>query len=768
MFECISSWLREIPAADVVTSPLLNKIISALNNEASFDAAVDCICTIYRDTRDVDESLDVIKTIYPRIIAMRSKILEAAETEDTDLMKGVSRIFAEAGEAWVVLIARLPDDFRGLVEAVLECCIRDHDRDAISLTFNFWYELKQYITLEKYVRARATLADLFSKLVDVMIKHLEFPTPENGDEADLFDGDREQEDKFREFRHAMGDVLKDCCEVISVTECLRKSYALIQQWASTYAAQATADHVPHWQQLEAPLFSLRAMGRMVSPEEDSILPQVMPLIVRIPDHDKLKFQATMVIGRYTEWTAQHPETLESQLTYVISGFNHTSPEVIQASALAFKFLGTDCQKLLGSNLLQLHQFYEGVLDKLKASSQEEITEGVAAVVAVQPTDKVYESMKMFCTPILTRIKILADQIKNDAGQKAVADYLQLITIFVQWVQPYVGPEKENPAVKYCQEILPVLATLAASFSQSPPILERVCRCWRYMVISYRVAMAPLLPTLANHLAQGFKASRQGCFLWATDAIIREFSEGAEFVDQTISGSVFDFFEAQAIAFFQILNELPPTDVPDVIEDFFRLVTDAVRFYPQKCIMSQIARPTLEAALAALTLQQIDPLIASLHYLRDLLTFGTDESPVSHFDAPNGGTYKTPAEIQLAVKHLLSSQGAVLTQRILTGMMFSFPEDCFPDASAVLMTLFNILPQESAMWTRTTLEMLPNGSLKQGEADRLMHGISEKIQKDDLRRIRILLQDFTNSYRRRNVAPREGLGRLEATRFRFSG
>ena len=29
-------------------------------------------------------------------------------------------------------------------------------------------------------------------------------------------------------------------------------------------------------------------------------------------------------------------------------------------------------------------------------------------------------------------------------------------------------------------------------------------------------------------------------------------------------------------------------------------------------------------------------------------------------------------------------------------------------------------------------------------------------------------DFTNSYRRRNVAPRDGLGRLEATRFRFSG
>lgn len=38
----------------------------------------------------------------------------------------------------------------------------------------------------------------------------------------------------------------------------------------------------------------------------------------------------------------------------------------------------------------------------------------------------------------------------------------------------------------------------------------------------------------------------------------------------------------------------------------------------------------------------------------------------------------------------------------------------------------------------------------------------------MRRVRTVLQDFTNSYRRRNVAPREGLGRLEATRFRFSG
>jgi transportin-3 len=730
--------------------------------------AVDCMCNLYRDTRDVDENMSVVQTLYPKVIALRPKILEAAETEDSDLMKGVTRLFAEAGEAWVVLIARLPESFKSLVEAVLECCMRDHDRDAMSLTFIFWYELKQYLTLEKYAEAQASLSDLFSKLVDIMIKHLEFPTPNSGDEADLFDGDREQEEKFREFRHAMGDVLKDCCEVIGVTGCLTKSYNLIQDWGQRYASQVTDEKVPYWQQLEAPLFSLRAMGRMVSAEESTVLPRVIPLIVTIPEHEKLKFQAIMALGRYTEWTSQHPENLEAQLNYVISGFNHKSQEVVQAAALAFKFLGTDCQGLLGNHVIHLHQFYEGVLDKLKPTSQEEVTEGVAAVVAVQPLEKIYESLKMFCDPVMRRIMSLAQNAGDDAGQKAVADYLQLITIFVQMVSPYVAPSESNPAVKYCQEILPALAMIATNFPESSPILERVCRCWRYMVISYRIAMAPLLPTLAQNLAHGFQASRQGCFLWATDAIIREFSEGAEYVDQSTSEAVYQFYEQQVVVFLRILNELSPADLPDVIEDFFRLATDAVRFYPQKTICSTLATPTFEAAISALSLQQIDPLIATLHFVRDLLNFGGEKPPVSKLNGSDENPPGNSGQVQTTVRQLLVSVGPLLVQRILTGMMFSFPEDCFPDASAILLALFDLMPQQSAEWVQATLQLLPAGSLKAGESNKLMKAISEKVLKGEMRKVRVLLQDFTNSYRRRNVAPREGLGRLEATRFRFSG
>ena len=348
------------------------------------------------------------------------------------------------------------------------------------------------------------------------------------------------------------------------------------------------------------------------------------------------------------------------------------------------------------------------------------------------------------------------------------DYLQLLTVFVQNIQPYVSPQEENPAVKYCQEILPVLSAIAENFTSSTPVLEHVCRCWRYMVLSYRTAILPLLPSLAQQLASGFENTQQGCFLWATDSVLREFAVGAEFVDTTTSQAIYEFFERQALAFLRIMNNLPPEDLPDVIEDFFRLLIDALIYYHQQLLVSPICQHILSASISALTLQQYPPLIATLHFLRDLLSYGTDHPNSSNFDGHDAEAPRDALQIQQAVKQVVALQGESLTRRIMTGMMFHFPRDCFQDASGVLFSLFEVIPQETATWVKGTIGMLPAGTVKAGEADRLMNAVGQKVQAGDLRKVRVLLQDFTNSYRRRNVAPREGLGRLEAARFRFNG
>jgi transportin-3 len=353
------------------------------------------------------------------------------------------------------------------------------------------------------------------------------------------------------------------------------------------------------------------------------------------------------------------------------------------------------------------------------------------------------------------------------ANRGFIDHLQLITTFAQTVKPYVGYNEENPAVKYWQEVSPILETVLDNFLDFVPICERVCRCWRNMIISYRTAMTPMLPQMANKLARGFSASREGCFLWVTAAILREFSEDREHVDPQITDSIYTFFEAQTTSFLRVMTDLQPKELPDVIEDFFRLLIDALLYYPQKLIPSQLLTPIFEAAIYALTLEQRDPLSVTLHFLLDLLSYGGD-NPATSDRLPTDVATQTKG----VVRTLLVARGESLVKQVMAGMMLTFPRDCFADGSGVLLQLFSLFPAETATWVDRTIHLLPQGTVAPVEANRLMVKIKDRLHggpdPNAMRQVRVLLQDFTNTYRRRNVAPRDGLGQLEAARFHFAG
>jgi len=341
--------------------------------------------------------------------------------------------------------------------------------------------------------------------------------------------------------------------------------------------------------------------------------------------------------------------------------------------------------------------------------------------------------------------------------------VQLLTIFIQWVVPYVEPGQIHPGVEYCKKIFPLLAQIVQTFIKSAPICERVCRCWRNMIISYRTAMEPLLPEMANKLALYFEESKQGCFLWVTAAILREFSEDRDTVSPATTDAIYTFFEAQSRTTLRMMSSLEPRDLPDIIEDFFRLLTDAILYYPYRLIPCSLFAPILQAAVSAMSLEQRDPLTATLHYIRDVIAFGGTNPPCST-GKPN------PPEIQAAIRQLLATNGEQLVNRVMAGMMITFPRDCFADGSGVLLELIELMPQQAIVWVAGTVRMLPAGTVSEVESQRLIDGIATRLNEGQsgLSGIRSLLQDFTNSYRRRYIAPRDGLGRLEAARFKFSG
>jgi transportin-3 len=159
---------------------------------------------------------------------------------------------------------------------------------------------------------------------------------------------------------------------------------------------------------------------MVDKDESIVLPQLMPLLVQIPSHEKLRFATIMVLGRYTEWTSVHPEYLQPQFNYIVNSFQADSKEIVRAAALSMKFFCTDCKHLLSEQVIQLQTFYDQVLDKLPDTSKEEITEGVANVVAVQPVEETYRLLKVYCDPLIQRLMTKANEATTEEGKLALA------------------------------------------------------------------------------------------------------------------------------------------------------------------------------------------------------------------------------------------------------------------------------------------------------------------------------------------------------------
>lgn len=230
------------------------------------------------------------------------------------------------------------ETFFPLVQAIA-ICARSEELEIVKITFNFWYKLAQSLGKRPSDTFSRPFAEIYKGLVEVIIGHLRFPA----DEGEM---NAQERDDFRSFRHTMGDTLKDCCYVLGSTECLKRSFELIQ--GALQAAAATgAEAGRTWQAIEAPLFSLRSMGAEVDPNDNDAVPLIMSLLPSLPAHPKVQYAAILVIGRYTEWIDQHPEHMEFCLQYVSKGFESSDKEVAAASAQSMRYLCKDCKQVSG-------------------------------------------------------------------------------------------------------------------------------------------------------------------------------------------------------------------------------------------------------------------------------------------------------------------------------------------------------------------------------------------------------------------------------------
>ena len=385
-------------------TPLFAFTFEALASDDLFDAAVDVICELIHETQEIEDNMPVIELIVPRVTALKPLLHE--QRDDPEKIKGYARIFAEAGETYRLLVLQHTETFFPIVEAIGECSAYS-DLDIVPITFPFWMRLAQNIGKKPSVSP--LFLDAYRTLMGVIVGHLHFPT-------DITAMTPQEADNFRSFRHVMGDTLKDCCFVLGTNSCLLATYSMI-----TTALSRSPDALS-WQEIEAPLFAMRSMGAEIDPNDDDAVPKIMDLIPSLPNHPRVRYAATLIIARYTEWINLHPDYIQYQLQYISASFEDSDTEVSGAAGNALKYLCQDCKQVriihpkfhdnililyilqhLADFLPTLHTFLGTTGSKLAQEDRRQVYEAIAYVISAMPMERAAESLRTFSLDILAQV-----------------------------------------------------------------------------------------------------------------------------------------------------------------------------------------------------------------------------------------------------------------------------------------------------------------------------------------------------------------------------
>lgn len=765
VMRCLGSWSFEFPVDQLLTvKPLIALIFESLlqgtNSEVGvFDAAVECLSIILRESRDAP-SEQLILSLYEHLISVQNKLLptllnvnlDVEDDQDDELMEGLTRLFVEAGEAWCVFISKSPHTYQQIVTVLLMLTCKNQDLDLVAYSFPFWFNLKQNLVLPRYKTSREQYIPTFMELISGIIQHLQYP--EDGFET------KEAEDKFKDFRYYMGDVLKDCAAVVGTSNALNQPLTKINEALNNNGS---------WQQIEAPLFSLRTMAQEISHNENKQLPQIFKILCNLPEHPKLRYASTLVLGRYTEWTAKHPELLEMQLQYIFDGFTHgqQDPDIMTASAHALMYFCTDCSDLLSAHIEQLIEFYFKVETVLDIESQFELCQGLSAVISKQaPHDKMSAVLQKVLDDNLSKVSEMIPKWKTNpsAFSVKIADKIDLIYALFEELRPAYetplqGTEPLLPQIEFIWSSLSGLLVNMGAIADGA-IVERISKLVRRLFQNFHLFCEPILPSVAELLAQGYANTGLGSYLWCSGSIIVVFGDDDSLpVPPVLKEAVWQFAITQCKTFFLNFNKIDLTKLNDHYElllDFFTMISDLVMFYPKEFILSKdLLGEVVDVALKSLDkLENFDAYILLLRCLDDIISWGFRTPPISTVTLA-----QVPDEWrEQIIREIIVVRGGQMISSLFFALVTNLHSNAHSDAVSCIVKCFRLAseannndPTICVQWVCQAVGQL--GQVTDKEKEGLNHAVASGLNQKDYRKVREGINAFIQWYLRKNVSPR---------------
>ncbi|KAF8213141.1 armadillo-type protein [Mycena galopus ATCC 62051] len=539
-------------------------------------------------------------------------------------------------------------------------------------------------TIGKKPSVSPLFLDAYRALIRVIISHLHFPTDPTSQST------QEAED-FRSFRHVMGDTLKDCCLVLRTDTCLLATYQMITDGLSHIDAYPFPSQSP-----------------------------------------RVRYAALLIISRYTEWVNLHPEYIGAQLQYVSAGFEDPDSEVCGAAGQALKY----CH--LVEFLPQLHTFLNATGAKLVPEDRRQVYEAIAYVISAMPMAQAAESLRTFSVDILAQIHEATNKPTITKRElEEVGNGLDNLEVMLHVIQGF-GEELPPACQTSCRDAWNVLDAFLVKYGADYDIAERTTRVIRHGITLFGDSALPVVPFVVARMSFAFEATGYPSYLWIAGKMIQRYGNEE---DADLRGSFREVYERSTNSIVSLLQSKSPSDIPDVIEDYLRMLTSMVPSAPDIFFQSSAFPLAFRTAMAAMTLVHSDIVFASLDLFQLILTHDCLDPGPSASKPPKFSLYA--AAIHAAVE----KDGFQFLGYLLNGLVGDFPEDSISIVVSIFRTLALLWGAQLLSWLPSVLQQLPISAAPQQAQAQFLSDVSRAVNDKEYDKVKYAILSLNRASRK---------------------
>lgn len=504
-------------------------------------------------------------------------------------------------------------------------------------------------------------------------------------------------DDFRSFRHIIGDVLKDCSDILGIDHILKFISDKIENHLMAYIDKNS------WTHFEGYLSTLRMLSSCVSDQESVYIPRIMnhlstiyTIQQNIDQH--LTYSCILFISSYASWTRYHLDTLERQVE-LIQKSSSSSKSIFSGAMLSLRNLckyATQSMTKYGDWMLKMYQEYETIES---SHDMDMLFQCIALLVSKMPNDSLSRSLS---DDLLKKLDYHIHHI-NDNGKLCI-DVLNRYSILIEVM------DNNNALTSSFIQNIPLLSTIYFNviLPRDDNILEALGRVERHAFQYFKDALISHLDTIALMLLEGFYKTGSPSILYTVRSFVKQYAH------QSTKDSKY------TILFNNLLKHINDHCAKldsHVMEDWFNLLTTVLEYIPEVILEQNTLMLLIQVTSRYFVSKDShDPIIVSL-----LLTFWND---IYHVLLDDNQPNNVKQQIESIVEHI-PNLTYIMIKEACSG---SIPPTALTEVSQLVRTFGRINSTQMINCFQTYLNSyIPTDKMTFIEKESFIKNITEAIK-----------------------------------------